>query len=110
MVSHGIKGGANTAATGLERALSGHCVGANEYAALNAALGAVGQPPGNGILTLQQCKTAPKVTKTHTPSETPQKKRLPVQVARTIPKVPRATVGTSIGNLNRWKILPVKKT
>ena len=54
-----IKGGENVAATGLAAALSGHCVGPNEYAALNAALGAVGQPPGSGTLVIHQCRPAP---------------------------------------------------
>ena len=64
MVATGIKGGENVAATGLANALSGHCVGPNEYAALNSALATVGQPPGNGILTLSLCKPKAKATTT----------------------------------------------
>jgi hypothetical protein len=55
MVAANIPGGENTAATGLADALSGHCVGPNEFSALNAALGSVGQPPGTAILTIKQC-------------------------------------------------------
>jgi uncharacterized membrane protein YgcG len=55
MVSNNIPGGENVAATGLADALSGHCVGPNEFSALNAALGSVGQPPGTAILTIKQC-------------------------------------------------------
>jgi hypothetical protein len=66
-----ISGGENIAATGLADALSGHCVGPNEYAALNSALGAIGQPPGAGTLTLKKCTTKPTTTTTHTPTETP---------------------------------------
>ena len=69
MVATGIKGGENTAATGLASALSGHCVGPNEYAALNSALATVGQPPGSNLLVLSLCKTAPKAT-TATPKAT----------------------------------------
>jgi len=68
----GISGGENVAATGLANALSGHCLGPNQYAALNAALGAIGQPPGGTILRLSQCKPKPKPTTSHTPSETPR--------------------------------------
>jgi uncharacterized membrane protein YgcG len=59
MVSNNIPGGENVAATGLADALSGHCVGPNEFSALNAALGSVGQPPGTAILTIKQCSASP---------------------------------------------------
>ena len=55
----GISGGENTAAKGLTDALSGHCVGPNEFAALNSTLAAIGQPPGTGTLIIKQCTTAP---------------------------------------------------
>ncbi|MGB6500102.1 MAG: hypothetical protein WBG19_01680, partial [Thermoplasmata archaeon] len=66
----GIKGGENIAATGLTAALSGHCVGPNEFAALNSTLGAIGQPPGGGILTIKQCGKAAgsSTTTSHTPT------------------------------------------
>lgn len=89
----GIKGGANTAAIGLADALSGHCVGPNEYAALNSALGAIGQPPGTGVLTIKQCGKAAtnQPTTTHTPSETPH----PASPPTTTPSRPRAIPGPS---------------
>jgi uncharacterized membrane protein YgcG len=62
MVAGNIPGGENTAATGLADALSGHCVGPNEFSALNAALGSVGQPPGTAILTIKQCSASTKGT------------------------------------------------
>jgi uncharacterized membrane protein YgcG len=62
MVSNNIPGGENVAATGLADALSGHCVGPNEFSALNAALGSIGQPPGTAILTIKQCSASTKGT------------------------------------------------
>lgn len=76
MVSNGIKGGENVAATAVADALSGHCLGPNEFSGLNNALGSVGQPPGTGTLVLSACKPKaanPSATSTHTPSETPKK-------------------------------------
>lgn len=62
----GIKGGENVAATAISKALNGQCLGPNEYAGLNAALGAIGQPPGTGTLTIRQCSQSqtPKTTTT----------------------------------------------
>jgi hypothetical protein len=65
-----IRGGENVAATGLERAMSGHCVGPVEYAALNAAFGAIGQPSGSMII-LQRCPRQTRPTRSHTNTETP---------------------------------------
>jgi uncharacterized membrane protein YgcG len=62
MVANNIPGGENVAATGLADALSGHCVGPNEFSALNAALGSIGQPPGTAILTIKQCSASTKGT------------------------------------------------
>jgi hypothetical protein len=85
MVAGNIKGGENTAALALSKALSGQCLGPVEFTSLNAALGSVGQPPGTGILTLQLCRTRKPPTTSHTPSETPPKgRRLPT------PHVPAA--------------------
>ena len=81
MVSNNIPGGENVAATALASALSGHCLGPNEFKYLNQALGSVGQPPGTGILTLAQCKAPAKKTTTHTPSEA---KKPPVAHAPTV--------------------------
>jgi hypothetical protein len=73
-VANGLKGGENVAAQGLADALSGHCVGPNEYAALNGAFGAIGQPPGGNTIILKQCGSAakPPTTTGHTPTSTPK--------------------------------------
>lgn len=68
MTSNGIPGGENVAAIGLTDALSGHCVGPNEFAALNGALAAIGQPPGSNTLVLKQCSQGPNGQGTGTSS------------------------------------------